>query len=190
MITLDKRRVKAAAKKLGFYVNGNFLIGGRNNDVISGFAIDATPSAVYIWTFLLPAFDDITFFHMSLGERTIDLGLSEYPLEEALKNVWKPISDVREAGDIIRHLESEQVSGEYAKWTRFLCLVRLGKFDEAEGMFGTVESLQSASIPRKLGELRDARTYGGWPAVQDLLVDWSQRTDKLMSDLPPEIHAA
>lgn len=170
MIALDKRRIKSAAKKIGFQTNGSFLVGIRNKDVVSGFSIDAPPSGLYVWTFVLPAFDDIAFMHMSLGERVIDTILSEYPIESALKNAWSSISEIRRADQIVDYIESRKISGEYAEWTLFICLVRLGRFGEAENMLDVVEKLRSAAIPRKLKELHDIRSYGGWPAVQDLLV--------------------
>lgn len=187
MKMLEKRCVKSAAKKLGFHVKGSFLIGVRSKDVISGLAIDAAPSAIYIWTFVLPAFDDVAFMHMALGERVIDLSSCEYPLEQALTNVWGSIHSIRDAGDIISYLETEEIVGEYAKWTRFICLARLGNFDQAEEMLGAVKDLRSAAIPRKLNELQHAKSFGGWPAVQKLLIEWSHRTDNLMSGIPSEV---
>jgi len=184
---LDKRRVKNAAKKLGLFPSGNFLIGTRNKDIMSGLAIDATPSSIYIWTFVLPSFDDVTFMHMSLGERVVDLGLSDYPLDHSLENAWNYISFIKDTRQIIDYLEKENIVGEYAVWVRFICMIRLARFDEAEHMLGAVEKLQSISIPRKIEELRGVLSHSGWPATQNLLVEWSCRTDSIMTGVPAEI---
>lgn len=184
MSVLAKRRIRSAAKRLGFYNAGNFLIGKNTNDIVSGFAIDATPRVVYVWTFILPRFDDISFLHMSLGERVIDLSASDYPIEDGLRNAWKALADIASAGQLISYLDGHNISGEYAIWTRFLCLIRLGKTDEAERMLELVAPLSVDSAPSKLKELQGVRQYGGWSAVQDMLGDWSCRTDKLIEGVP------
>ncbi len=58
---------KAAAKVLsslpGFRKLGSFYIGTCNQEVISGYALDAPPGGVYISRFVLPAYDHIDFLH-------------------------------------------------------------------------------------------------------------------------------
>ena len=69
MRAFDLRRLKKDAKKSGMRVVGNFLIASYTRDVISGFAIDPAPSAIYLWTFVIPTYDDFPYLHISLGQR-------------------------------------------------------------------------------------------------------------------------
>jgi hypothetical protein len=186
MSLLAKRRIRSAAKRLGFYNAGNFLIGRKTKDIVSGFAIDAAPGAVYVWTFILPRFDEISFLHMSLGERVIDLSASDYSVEDGLKNAWKALADVAGAERLIDYLDGHDIRGEYATWVRFICLIRLGRTEEAERMLEVIGSICVDSAPRKFKELQDARKYGGWLAAQELLDDWSCRTEKLIEGVPSE----
>ncbi|QIG79934.1 hypothetical protein [Stakelama tenebrarum] len=187
MKSVEKNRIKSVARKIGFHDKGDFLVRARSKDIIAGLAIDGAPSSTYVWTFLLPAFDDLEFMHMSLGARVVNLATLEQPLEESLKDAWDAISPIRDAERLIAYLDAEGIGGEYAEWTRFICLIRLGKFDEAEGMLSSVKNLTAASIPQKLKEMDEFKSYGGWAAVQDLLVEWSSRTDQLVSGVPLEL---
>lgn len=179
MRALDKRLVKAAAKGMGFNAKGNFLVGLQNSDIISGFAIDGAPSSTYIWTFILPAFDDIEFMSMSLGERVINLNSMMSPINEGLEQAWSSISSITNASQLVSYINSSGIVGEYAEWTRFICFIRLGEFRIAEEMLSSIGLLKSMSIPIKLREIEFSRSYGGWAAAQDLLGEWSARTELL-----------
>lgn len=73
-------RMKREAKRSGLRVVGNFLIAFHARDVISGFTLDPAPSSTYIWTFVIPTYDDLPYLHMSLGQRIasaeVDKGFS------------------------------------------------------------------------------------------------------------------
>jgi hypothetical protein len=189
MKVFEKKHVKSTAKKLGFHVVGNFLIGTRSEDVVSGIAIDGAPSSTYIWTFILPAFDDISFMHMSLGVRALNLSDLDRSLEISLLDVWNKISHISSASQLVTYLDEGHIGGEYAEWTRLICMVRLGLFDQADETLAAVKHFQSVSIPRKLAELEASKSYGGWPAVQELLVEWSLQTDQIMGVIPARISA-
>jgi hypothetical protein len=187
MKTIEKKVVKSTAKKLGFYVSGSFLIGTRNEDVVTGFAVDSAPSSTYLWTFVLPAFDKLPFMHMSLGNRVLNLTDLGQSLEASLMEAWRDISPISSADQLIRYLDAKRIVGEYADWTRLICLVRLGQFDRADNLLELVRNYESASIPEKLVELEASKSYGGWPAVQDLFGEWSIQTDQLMPGIPTEV---
>lgn len=187
MKAVDKKRAKSAAGKIGFHTIGDFFVGVRSKDVLSGLAVDSAPSSTYMWTFVIPAFDDLSFLHMSLGNRVLNLNSLEKALENEMENAWGEVSHIRAADQLISYLDEKDIGGEYAKWTRFICLIRVGRFDEADIALNLINTLKSAQIPRKTEEVVKLRRYGGWPAVQDLLVEWSGRTDKILGDLPVEI---
>jgi hypothetical protein len=187
MRALHRRRIQSTAKKIGFGALGNFLIGARTRDIVSGVAIDATPSSTYMWTFLLPAFDDLEFLHMSLGRRMFSLDTEGQPLEQQLIQAWASIAPITDAKGLLSYVVAEGMGGEYAEWVRFICLVRLGNFKRAESLLPRVAQLQSADIPRKLEELDAARSIGGWSAVRAVLNDWSIRNDALLKDAQTEI---
>ena len=52
MRAFDLRCLKKDAEKSGMRAVGNFLTALYTRDVISGFAIDPAPSAIYLWTFI------------------------------------------------------------------------------------------------------------------------------------------
>ncbi|WP_188054849.1 hypothetical protein [Sphingosinithalassobacter sp. CS137] len=185
---LDKKQIKSASKKFGFHASGNFLIGARSEDILSGIAIDAAPSATYIWTFILPVFDEISFLHMTLGERVADLSTFEGPLDGIFNEYRRIISPIRQAIQLVSYLDFKKIKGEYADWTRLICLVRSSNFDQANEFLDVAEGcFGSRAISDKLIKLREAQSSGGWPAVQDLLKEWSESTDKLLNKVPLEL---
>lgn len=187
MTIMEKRRIKKAAKKLGFYEKGDFLIRYRSRDVVSGLVIDRAPSSIYIWTFLLPAFDDIEFMHMSLGSRVSNISVADDQIDKCLDDAWDGISPIKDAEQLMMYLDAHGGCGEYGEWVRFICRIRLGKFDEAEQMLDAVRGLKSASIPQKLSQIEEAHSRGGWRAVQDLMVEWSSRTGLMLSGVPIDL---
>jgi len=69
MRAFDLRCLKKDAEKSGMRAVGNFLIALYARDVISGYAIAPAPSAIYLWTFVIPTYDDFPYLHISLGQR-------------------------------------------------------------------------------------------------------------------------
>src|SRR4051812_44462414 len=96
----------------GFKRIGSFYVGMCNSEVVSGYALDAPPSATSVWRFVLPAFDKIEFLHMSLGKRIAvyvsddvsDIS-DEKNLDHLLKNDWEEFSDVRDARSLLIYVE-------------------------------------------------------------------------------------
>lgn len=177
---IDKKKIFAKAKDLGFCRKGNFLIGCVNEDLISGLAVDAAPSETYLWTFIVPRFDDLHFLHMSLGAR---MRISDWVTTDAgevAADAWAKISFIKTSGQLIEYLEEQALRGEYADWARLLCSIRSGAFDDANKLMEKSSSFQSAEIPRKLKQIQDAKLYGGWVAVQELLVEWAEHSNSLI----------
>lgn len=179
---------KAAAKVLsslpGFRKLGSFYIGTCNREVVSGYVLDAPPGGIYVWRFVVPAYDRIDFLHMGLGKRiaqlppngaapdSTDLGLQ-------LKNDWQSFTNVRDCQSLVAYLDGEQVQGDYCQWTRYLTYVRVGDLESA----GRLElQWQSSGSPRvqlvaqNMRVVLEAKERSGWNGVQELLTEWSERT--------------
>lgn len=181
MAKYDKNKVKAVAKELGFSPHGNFLIGTFSDDVISGFSMDFSPSSSYLWTFILPRFDNISFLHLSLGRRIAELSEEKGLLDEILQQRWVHLSQVKTAEQLLSYIEFGHFEGDYEKWARLLCFVRTGQFDRADNAVNVIGSDLLPVLMENLRSLKEARSLGGWPLVQGLLKEWGLSTDKLMA---------
>lgn len=165
--------IKRLAKSKGMRVFGNFLFAIENYDVISGLVIDAPPSRLHLWTFILPAFDEISFLHMGLGERLSPAGGGNY-FDQALNFYKEQLGNVVTAGDLIHNLECRKLQGFYAKWARLLCHVRIGEFSDAELLMSELDTIRLPDNVRKqLFNMRFALDNGGWLATQQLLNQWA-----------------
>src|SRR5579875_2010067 len=109
MARIIKSTLKRAAKKAGFYPLGDFLIGLRNSEIISGLAIDAARSSTYIWTFVLPAFDDLPFLHMSLGKRVATCGPISDCIDAASNEYARIIFNIRTAKGLEEYINAQAV---------------------------------------------------------------------------------
>lgn len=179
MIGHDKGNLKRSARREGFHVIGDFLIGSHSNDVVSGLVLDSPPSSIYIWTFLLPTFDCLLFLHMSLGERIAACDIDDRCLEKSITMYRGSISNIKSAEDLMIHLESN--NSPYAVWAKYLCLIRMRDFVRAESYRQVVsESVRSKAVSDRLKSITDTQRSGGWEAAFSLLADWSQVTSKLL----------
>lgn len=186
-MTIPISTIKNSAKKRGLYVVGNFLIAGRSSDVISGLALDKTPSSTYIWTFIVPTYDDL-FMHMSLGERVSVCEDDSECLSVAHQFYRESLGGIRTAGDLIKYIERKNFTGEYPYWARYISLIRAGDFQAADSVFSLFLSLRiSNSIREKVSKVRGVQLREGWAAAALLLKEWSDRTDELLYDIPSEI---
>jgi hypothetical protein len=181
------RSIRADCKKAGFIPKGKFIFGRAGPDIISGLAIDSPPRATYVWSFVLPRYDNIDFLHLSLGSRFLEIrGNEDYEFETILHG-WRSVAGVKNACNLIKYIEEEQRTGDYACWAKFLSLVRIGKFDEAAHNWAMIQTISVLSAARKIDEIAEALECGGWDAVQSLQSKWCGETDKLLKGVPANI---
>jgi hypothetical protein len=179
---------EAAAKVLsslpGFRKLGSFYIGTCNQEVISGYALDAPPGGVYISRFVLPAYDRIDFLHLSLGER-----IAQFPrscdasdftnLERLLNNDWQEFSNARDCQSLMAYLDREGIVGDYCQWVRYLTHARVGDFESAGRLEQHWQSSQGPPrlqlVVQNMKLVLEAKGRSGWSGVQELLVTWSEQ---------------
>jgi len=185
-VTVSKRAIlKIFSSIRAFRSFGPFYIGICNEEVVSGYVLDAPPDGVSIWRFILPAYDRIEFLHMGLGKRIAeffdaDRAPVSSELELMLKNDWETFSKAQDARSLVHYLDSEKVDGDYCEWAKFLTCVRLGELEIAS----TYETQwrHSPHFPRvqliehNLKLVHEAKERTGWNGVQELLSDWSKQT--------------
>jgi hypothetical protein len=180
---------KAAAKVLsslpGFRKLGSFYIGTCNQEVISGYALDAPPGGVYISRFILPAYDRIDFLHMGLGKRIAQFlrhgaASDSTDLDLLLKNDWQDFSSAYDCRSLMAYLDREKVVGDYCQWTRYLTYARVGDLESAGRLELQWQSSPGSSRVRLVAQnmqvVLEAKGRSGWNGVQELLAEWSERT--------------
>jgi hypothetical protein len=178
--------MKTAAKVLanlpGFKKFGAFCIGTCNQDVISGYALDAPPGGVYVARFILPAYDRIDFLHMSLGGRIghfshEDIASGSADLALLLKTDWQDFSNVHDCRSLMAYLDRERIVGEYCQWARYLTHARIGDFEAAarvELEWKSSGPLRLQLITENVAAVFEAKRHSGWDGVQALLNNWSE----------------
>lgn len=180
---------KAVAKVLsalpGFRARGSYFLGTCNSEVLSGYALDAPPSGIYISRFVLPAFDRIEFLHMGLGTRIAQFSqtkstLNSDDLSLLLKNDWQRLSIVRDCQSFVTYLDSEQVEGDYCQWAKYLAYIRAGNVEAAMRVEYQWQSSPGfprvQMITRNMTAVLEAKKISGWSGVQRLLAEWSEYT--------------
>jgi hypothetical protein len=175
-----KVQLQRQAKKMGLRVKGNFLIAVHTADVVSGIAIDAPPSSIYLWTFVLPTYDDLSFLHMSYGHRVATCAGSEYCLSEAYDVYSKRIRGVETAKDLVAYLDAENIQGDNGMWVRLISHVRSGDLLAAESALQKLSAMpMHKETERKLSVLETSLSGGGLLAAQDVLEGWERSSAKL-----------
>ena len=150
-------------------VVGNFLIASYSEDVVSGLAIDAAPASTYLWTFVLPTYDNLPFLHMTLGERVATFGSGDDCFGDAYETYRQSLDGVTTADDLLKYLDLRKI------------LVRLGNFAEAEDALDRMDGLPvSKGIRQSMEKVRNALRSAGWPNAQRLLGEWSDETGRLI----------
>jgi hypothetical protein len=175
---------KALADMPGFIKRGSFYVGTCNDSVIAGYSLDAPPSAVYVWRFLIPAYDNVEFLHMSLGKRILTLPQSSeegiVELSESVQRDWSDFSKVTDCGSLIKYLDVEQLASPYALWVRYLTHIQCKEFDAAERLNADASVAKKLSelqaISKSLAELSEVRSSGGWESCSALLDEWRRKT--------------
>ena len=173
------------ANLASFKKNGSYYVGTCNENVITGYGLDAPPSAIYITRFALPCYDDIEFLHFGLGERILTLpmgddAVSESELAEFLRRDWSLFSAVNDCKSLIEYIDLEGFVGTYALWVRYLTHIRCGEFEAAsrfvEGTEVARKFSEAQTIPTLFAQLSEAKSRGGWEACQALLDEWQRKT--------------
>ena len=185
---MNKQAIAKVLSSLpGFRKLGSFYIGACNQEVISGYALDSPPGGVYVWRFILPAYDRIDFLHMSLGER-----IAQFPQNRAasdstdldllLKNDWQDFSNARDCRSLMAYLDRERVVGDYCQWTRYLTYAKVGDLESADRLElqwqSALGSLRLQLVAQNMKAVLEVKGRSGWSGVQELLTEWSEHTVK------------
>lgn len=183
---MNKKVVAQVLSSLpGFRQLGSFYIGMCNQEVISGYALDAPPGGVYISRFILPTYDRIDFLHMSLGGRIAQLSRNRAAsdsnnLDLLLKNDWQEFSNVRDCRSLMAYLDREQIVGDYCQWTRYLTYVRVDDIESAHRLElhwqSSPEHPRLQLVTQNMKVVLDVKERSGWTGVQELLTRWSEYT--------------
>jgi hypothetical protein len=177
--------LKTLAGLPDFRKAGGFYIGTCNRDVIAGYALDAPPRGLYVWRFVLPAYDRIELLHMTLGKRLAQFSRNEddsrlKDLDLLLKNDWQAFSSVRDCKSLLTYMEQEQCVGDYNQWVRYLTHVKIGDLETASRFEDQWRSSQGFPrmqlIAENIKALREVKDQSGWTGVQRLLTEWSEHT--------------
>lgn len=161
---------------------GDFLIVIQNDEITSGIAIDAAPAATYLWTFIVPTYDDLPFLHMSLGKRIEASHCDNDNLVDAYEEYRSKVGWVQSTGDLLEYLDQEAFPGEYAVWVHFIANAYLTNFSAADNLLNKLSVMRtSRSLQVKINRVRDELQAGGWPAIEHVLAEWSENTKKLVT---------
>lgn len=171
---------------MGFKKRGNFYIGVCNDSVVSGYSLDVTPDAIYIWRFVLPSYDNVEFLHMTLGKRIITLPKrgevsgEKVDLSSFLRRDWSSFSEVDSCEDLIKYIDVEGLESTYALWVKYLTHIRCKDFEAAERLNAendaTTKFLELQVISKHFADLSEARKRGGMETYSTLLDEWKRKT--------------
>lgn len=174
-------RMKRQARSSGLRVVGNFLIAFHTRDVISGFTLDPAPSSTYIWTFVVPTYDDLSFLHMSLGQRIASAEVDGDFFCGMHKTHANRLEMVRTAEDLLIHVDGLDFTSDYSEWIKYLSAIRLGDFVAADATLKRLMNLpMSDLVQRRLDAVLSSLRNGGESAAQHLLESWSGQTTRLV----------
>lgn len=180
MMKSGKTGIQREARRMGLRVKGNFLIALHTADVVSGIAIDAPPSSIYLWTFVLPTYDDLSFLHMSFGHRVATCAGSGRCFSEAYAVYSRKMLGVASAKDLVAYLDAESIQGDNGMWVRIISHVRAGDLPSAEAALRRLSSMpMHKENQRKLGLLNASMAVGGLSAAQAVLDGWERNSAKL-----------
>ena len=185
MDRVSKSTLKRIAKKAGFYPSGDFLIGLRNSEIISGLAIDSAPSSTYLWTFILPAFDDLSFLHMSLGKRVATCGPTADCLDAASNEYATTIFNIRTAKELEEYIHVQVAESGYSRWARYLCYLKGGQYGMADELSSIIEGTeQNRLLLERLEHIKSEIMKGGAAGVERTLLSWASHTDAILVGAP------
>jgi len=166
----------------GFKKHGSFYVGLCNDDVLSGYCLDTTPRASYVWRFILPSFDRIEYLHLALGERilTVECDAELADLGNEVLRDWQRFSVVCNRGLLVDHLAEIGGGGLYGTWVRYLVHIRNQNFSAAGQLLATLAPDQQLTnlplIAESFRQISQERDTSGWHACVALLESWSSET--------------
>lgn len=169
----------------GFRNSGGYYIGTCNAEVVSGYALDVPPGGIYVWRFVVPAYDRIDFLHLSLGTRIAqfsrkETGSRSNDLDALLKNDWQSFANVRDCQSLLAYMEQERCEGDYYQWVRYITYIRTGSLESASRLEAQWQSLPGfprvQSVAQHMKAVLDVKERSGWNGVQQLLTEWSKHT--------------
>ena len=176
-------KIRRDARSMGMHIKGDFLIASRTADVVSGIAVDAAPSSIYLWIFVLPTYDDHSFLHMSLGHRVATCKGAGDCLSEAYGAYSQKLDGVASAKNLLAYIDSERIVSEYGMWVKYISYIRTGDALAASHM---LEELLLPSVPRlirqRVERVNSSVLAGGIVAAQSLLEEWCCRTRELLGN--------
>ncbi|BCI69400.1 hypothetical protein SPKIRA_02300 [Sphingomonas paucimobilis] len=130
-----RRQVGSILRKRGFISLGKGgWLGFRGDDVVSGLLVEGSPSDIYISSFVLPVFDELTFITWALGRRIVHCSASDNAASEcnrAVSEYRAEIATIASPAELIGYLKNQNIGGFYPIWVRYLCYLREGRFEEA-----------------------------------------------------------
>lgn len=183
---MNKKSVAKVLSSLpGFKNISGYYIGTCNREVVSGYALDAPPGGIYIWRFVVPAYDRIDFLHMNLGGRIAQFSRSEADsrsndLGILLKNDWQSFANVRDCQSLLAYMEQEKCEGDYCQWATYLTYVRTGRLESASRLENQWRSSPGfprvQSVAQHMKAVLEVKERSGWNGVQELLTEWSEHT--------------
>lgn len=181
MASSRKSQIKSAAKKANFLVVGDFIICFWNEHVVSGIAIDAAPAATHLWIFILPMYDDLSFLHMTLGERVVECDEGKKCFQLAYAIYEKRIASIKTPAGIVDYMDRRGIEGNYSKFVRYLSYVRDGNYQAAENYYREFPELSTWRVCRDgMRRLKEVQSSEGWSGVQRKLDDWMKRNIQLL----------
>lgn len=166
---------KTITNKFKLARRGNFFIDCYNDEIISGLALDAATTGHYLWTFVLPAFDDISFLHFTLGRRITDLPLREIESSE-IQTALNAIQEIRSSEELLSHVRGHDTFGEYGKWTEVLCSVRIQLKTASTQLAIPSHDFRLKSLAARMEQLNSVSTHEGRAGVSGLLEKWHNDT--------------
>jgi len=170
----------------GFRKSGTYYIGVCNDDVIAGYCLDAPPTSIYVWRFVIPSYDNIDFLHMALGKRVLTLPHTQngsgddIDITGFLLRDWVEFSRIRDRIDLISYIDHEALEGTYALWVRYITYIKNRDFIKAEYLLeveGADEKfLDMPAVRNNFVALSKEREVGDWEGCFALLGAWGHRT--------------
>jgi|HubBroStandDraft_1064217.scaffolds.fasta_scaffold04115_8 hypothetical protein len=178
--------IKHLARLPGFKKVGMFYIGLCNNDIISGYCLDAPPQNIYIWRFILPTFDNIEFFHLTLGKRVLSVTHSRFwdgddsiDIGQLILKDWSEFSKIKDRAGLLSYIDTEQLNSAYALWVRYITYIMNREFDRAEEIHNIPEInrmlLDFQFVSKNYTLLSKEKAESGWEGCVKLLDIWLKK---------------
>lgn len=179
-----RKKINKIIKQRGFLPLGKGAwLGVRNDDIVSGLLIEGSPSDIYISSFVLPVFDELTFVSWGLGRRIVHSSMSENVESEcdtAIKSYWQDIRPITTANELLEYLDIYRIDGFYSLWVRYLCYLRVGKIQQACTYLNEEnKSTLHASKIDKFNELNKYASTQDLDRISKVFDRWKETSQKI-----------